>query len=73
MKDEISVLGENETFEYTNLIGGKWVYTVKRDSDGEERYKARYVAKGYSQILILTTKIRSVQLPVLRPFACCYR
>ena len=56
MKDEISALDENETFEYTklpagaNLIGGKWVYTVKRDSDGEERYKARYVAKGYSQI-----------------------
>ena len=56
MKDKISALDENETFEYTklpagaNLIGGKWVYTVKRDSDGEERYKARYVAKGYSQI-----------------------
>ena len=43
MKDEISALDENETFEYTklpasaNLIGGKWVYTVNRDSDCEER------------------------------------
>ena len=22
---------------FANLIGGKWVYTVKKDSDGEER------------------------------------
>ena len=62
MKDEISALNENETFEYTNLpaianlIGGKWVYTVKRDSDGEERYRARYVPKGYSQILNIDYK-----------------
>ena len=32
------------------MIGGKWVYTVITDSDGEERYKARYAARGYSQI-----------------------
>ena len=56
MKNKISALDENETFEYrklptgANLIGGKWVYTVKRDSDVEERYEARYLAKGYSQI-----------------------
>ena len=45
MKDEISAL-ENGTFEYinlpagANLTGEKGVYTVKRDSDGYERYKA---------------------------------
>ena len=32
-------------------IGCKWVYKIKRHSDGSiERYKARLVAKGYTQI-----------------------
>ena len=56
MEDEMNSLKENETFVHTklplgtNLIGGKWVYALKRGLNGEERYKARYVAKGYSQI-----------------------
>ena len=76
MKDEISTLNENETFKYmklpvgANLIGEKWVYTIKSDSNGEERYKARYVAKGYSQIpnidykdtFCLTARITSVRM-----------
>ena len=34
----------------TNVIGCKWVYKVKRNSDGAiERYKARLVAQGYNQ------------------------
>ncbi len=28
---------------------GRWVYALKNNSDGSNRYKARYVAKGYSQ------------------------
>lgn len=30
-------------------MGGKWVYAMKKNNDGTDKYKARYVAKGYSQ------------------------
>ena len=47
----------NDTFELTHLpegrkvVGGRWVYTVKLGPNDEEQFKARYVAKGYSQVL----------------------
>ena len=56
MTDEMQSLNENETFEFTKLpkdrklIGGRWVYAVKIGPNYEEKYKARFVAKGYSQI-----------------------
>lgn len=56
MEDEIRALGENNTFELTTLpkgrttVGGRWVYAIKLGPDGKEQYKARYVAKGYSQV-----------------------
>lgn len=56
MKEELEALKENDTSELTalpegkNLVGGKWVYTVKEDGSGSETLKARYVAKGYSQV-----------------------
>lgn len=56
MTAEISALESNKTWEIVTLttgkapIGCKWVYKVKRRSDGSvERYKARLVAKGYTQ------------------------
>ena len=30
-------------------VGGRWVYALKTEIDGSDKYKARYVAKGYSQ------------------------
>ncbi|CAB3981316.1 Hypothetical predicted protein [Paramuricea clavata] len=56
MEDEMYPLRENDTFELTtkpenrNTVGGRWVYAIKTDPNGEEKYKARFVAKGYLQI-----------------------
>jgi histone deacetylase 1/2 len=56
MHDEYSALMRNETWhlvpakEGKNIIDCKWVYKVKRKSDGTiDRYKARLVAKGFKQ------------------------
>ena len=52
---EINSLESNGTFEVEELpedkrlVGGKWVYVIK-DDDEKCVYKARYVAKGYSQV-----------------------
>ena len=56
MHEEMNALGENNTYELcelpsdANLIGGRWVYAIKQNVDSSQNYKARYVAKGYSQI-----------------------
>ena len=54
---EFDALTRNETWVLTSLpkgrksVGGKWVFRVKRNSDGSvDKYKARYVAKGFTQI-----------------------
>lgn len=55
MDEEMQSLEEKETFELTPLpkgkqvLGGRWVYALKVDSDGSDQYKARCVAKGYNQ------------------------
>lgn len=55
MNEEMRSLEENETFSLTPLppgkqaVGGRWVYALKTDIDGSDKYKARFVAKGYSQ------------------------
>lgn len=57
MDDEMESLVDNDTFELTVLpegrkcVGGKWVYAVKQGSnENEVKYKARYVAQGFSQV-----------------------
>jgi hypothetical protein len=49
---EVDSLVGNETFTRVPLsqVRGVWVYTVKTGPNNEETYKARYVAKSYSQI-----------------------
>ena len=53
---EFNALWENETFELTSLsegqtsVGGKRVYAIKPGPNGEEQYKERFLAKGYSLV-----------------------
>jgi hypothetical protein len=56
MEDEYTALMNNHTWhlvppvKHKNLIDCKWVYRIKRNSDGTiDRYKARLVAKGFKQ------------------------
>ena len=57
MKTEIENLKETETWDLVpkgkgqNIIPGRWVYKNKHDSNGNiDKFKARYVAKGFKQI-----------------------
>ena len=56
MEVEMRALTDNNTFELVprpedrQIVGAKWVYTIKTNQDGKKTYKARFVAKGYSQI-----------------------
>ena len=56
MEEEMNSLTENNTFtlsdfpEGKNAVGGRWVSTIKESSTGAKTFKARYVAKGYSQV-----------------------
>lgn len=56
MKDELSSIQSNDTWELVDLpegrksIGCKWVFKIKRDQANEiARFKARLVAQGFSQ------------------------
>ena len=55
MDEEMESLNDNNTFTLTTLpegkkaVGGRWVYALKTNADGSTKFKARYVAKGYSQ------------------------
>ena len=56
MIEELEALKKNKTWVLTTLPAGKkavsckWIYTVKQNPEGKvERYKARLVARGFSQ------------------------
>jgi len=56
MNDEIQSLTDKGTFiivprpSATKILDGRWLYKIKRAADGSlERYKARFVIKGYKQ------------------------
>ena len=57
MNEEIDSLRENNTFTLTTLpegkqeVGGRWVYAIKANAVQSKTYKARYVAKGYNQVM----------------------
>ena len=57
MQKEVQSLKDNNSFELVPtpvekpVIGGCWIFAVKEGPNGEEYPKARYVAKGYNQIL----------------------
>ena len=56
MKEEIESLAKNKVYTLVdrpqgNIVTNKWVYKIKRDPEGNiERYKARLVAGGFSQV-----------------------
>jgi hypothetical protein len=56
IEDEFSALHRQQTWTLVpsypsqNVVGYKWVYKIKRNSDGTvSRYKARLVAKRFHQ------------------------
>ena len=59
IKEEIASLVENNTWEIVtfpankNVLGSKWVFVLKNDINGNPtKYKARIVAKSFSQQFI---------------------
>lgn len=57
MQEEIDALHSNTTWDLVpppsgvNIVGSKWVFRTKYHSDGSiERYKARLVAQGFTQV-----------------------
>jgi hypothetical protein len=57
MIDEMERLKANETWDLVekpkgaNVVGSKWVYRIKKNAAGQvEKYRARLVAQGFSQI-----------------------
>ncbi|KAH9666463.1 hypothetical protein KPL70_020649 [Citrus sinensis] len=61
MLEELDALHQNNTWSLvprpvnTNIVGSKWVYRTKFKEDGSiDKYKARLVAQGYTQIPVVT-------------------
>ena len=70
MVDEMAALHSNDTWDLVVLPSGKstvgcrWVHTVKVGPDGQvDRLKVYLVAKGYTQIMVVTMVTPSLLLP----------
>ena len=57
IKNEVKALPDNETWNLVrpptdrDVVPGKWVYKVKLAPSGQvDKYKARYVVKGFKQV-----------------------
>ena len=56
MNVEMDALSDNKTYSLVPLpsnkkaVGGRWVYAVKSNPDGSDLFKARYVARGFTQV-----------------------
>ena len=56
MDEEMNSLYENKTFDVVPLphnkksVGGRWIYSVKEGPGDMNIFKARYVAKGFTQV-----------------------
>jgi len=75
MKEEMDSLLNNDTFELTCLpeghkvVGGRGVSAAKLGPNNEEQFKARYVAKGYSQVQDIIMK-HFLQLLMSHQYVC---
>ena len=55
MKEEMDSLAHNQTWDLDRLPVGKitlqnkWVYRLKEEDGGKQRYKSRLVVKGFAQ------------------------
>ena len=55
MEEEMDSLMHNQTWDLVRLPAGKttlknkWVYRLKEEDGGKQRYKARLVVKGFAQ------------------------
>ena len=86
MDEEMGSLEENNTFELVelppgkNTVGGRWVYAIKPGPDDEDIYKARYVAKGFSQTYGIdyfstfapTTRLSTIRMVIQIAVQCDY-
>ena len=86
MDEEMQSLLDNNTFDIVELpqgkstVGGRWVYAVKEGPNGEDMYKARFVAKGFSQIYGIdyfstfapTARLSTIRLVIQIAVQCDY-
>ena len=86
MVEEMEALDKNEVWDLVELpdgrkpIGSKWAFKKKLNSTGKvEKYKARLIAKGYSQvegidfgeIFSHVVKMTSIRFLLCICFICC--